>query len=451
MVVIMPIRPLSGKLAGVFTRPALISIFLLSNAFVWYSYTIVILQESIGALNLDFLPNMAVWSSHFAALIVSALLGTYLTKKLGGRNRFMTIWVLVGSLASFAPIALSTTGSFGSVVLGLVIGFSLGFGLPNCMGYFTSRVPVENRGRIGGVIILVTGVGTAGLDLIGINGLVELTITLVVLRAIALAAVAFTKQSLKLENGGRLPSYRAILNQRPFILYFVPWIMFALLSYLATPVQQNILDPAMFSNLQILENVFMGAFALVGGIFMDLVGRKRLAIIGFVMLGLSYSILGFFNNTAVWYLHVVMNGMSWGVLYVLFVMTIWGDLSHGAASDKFYALGASPFFISKMLQLTINSQIVAAIPITAIFSFTALFLFLAVLPLIYSPETLPEKIMKARELKTYLEKAQEIATRTQNKEVETEQCKNEDEDDGLEFRVNQEDDEEARELAEKYY
>src|SRR3990170_3682253 len=94
---LMPIRLLSGKLFGVFTRPALVSIFLLINAFVWYSYAIVVLQESIGALNLDFLPNMIVWSTHFAALIVSALLGVYLTKKLGGRTRFLAIWILVGT------------------------------------------------------------------------------------------------------------------------------------------------------------------------------------------------------------------------------------------------------------------------------------------------------------------------------------------------------------------
>jgi MFS family permease len=404
----MPIRLLPGKLTGVFTRPALVSIFLLGNAFVWYSYAIVVLQKSIGALNLDFLPNMIVWSTHFVALIVSALLGVYLTRKLGGRTRFLAIWILVGTFASLAPFVVNTTAAWGAITLGLVFGFSLGFGMPNCMGYFTSQVPVENRGRIGGVIILFTGLGTAGLDLAGINGLVELTITLVIWRAIALAAMAFAKPSIELEDGSRAPSYRAVVNQRSFVLYFVPWVMFALLNYLTAPVQQNILDPSMFSNLLILENVFLGAFALVGGIFMDSVGRKRLAIIGFVMLGLSYSILGFFPTTPVWCLATIMNGISWGILYVLFVVTIWGDLSHGAPSDKFYALGVSPFFISKMLQLTIDSQIVAAIPISAIFSFTALFLFLAVLPLIYAPETLPEKVIKQIELNSYLEQAQKV-------------------------------------------
>ena len=42
------------------------------------------------------------------------------------------------------------------------------------------------------------------------------------------------------------------------------------------------------------------------------------------------------------------------------------------------------------------------------FSLAAFFLFLAVVPLMYAPETLPEKKMKERQLKQYIEKAKKI-------------------------------------------
>ena len=229
--------------------------------------------------------------------------------------------------------------------------------------------------------------------------------------------------------------------------------MFSLLNYLTTPVQENILDnPIVFANMQLLQNVFIAIFALVGGVFMDKVGRKRLAIIGFVLQGLSFSFVGLINSPSipyfqtVWYFHSILNGVSWGVLCVLFVTTIWGDLSHEMASDKFYALGVSPFFISKMLQVVINAEIVTAIDVTTIFSFSALFLFLAVLPLVYAPETLPEKIMKDRELNTYIEKAQKIAAEIQ-KEKEEEKV----EEAEIEFGIPQEEAEDAEKLAEKYY
>ena len=56
---------------------------------------------------------------------------------------------------------------------------------------------------------------------------------------------------------------------------------------------------------------------------------------------------------------------------------------------------------------------------TTIFSFASVFLFLAVLPLIYAPETLPEKNMKERELKTYIKKAQQIAQKEEKKKEKT--------------------------------
>jgi len=448
----MIIRLHSKNLTRAFTRPVLVSIFLLTNAFVWYSYAIIILQKSVDSisLSLGFMSNMLIWGIHFAALIGSALIGVYLTRILGGRKRFLAIWILIGTFASLTPFALGTTDIWGVIALGWIFGFSFGFGMPNCMGYFNIQTQIENRGKYGGFVILSTGILTVGLDLLGISGgLFELTITLAVWRAIALVAVAFSKPTMKIENTKSAPSYRTVISRKPFILYFVPWVMFALLNYLTTPVGQNVLSPSVLSDLQLLGNVFMGAFALVGGVFMDLVGRKRLAIVGFVMLGLSYSILGFANDTPAWYVHNVMNGISWGILYVLFVVTIWGDLSYAVPSDKLYALGVSPFFFSKFLQLTISAQIVAAIPISAIFSFTALFLFLAVLPLIYAPETLPEKIMKDRQLKTYLEKAQKIASKAQKKEKREKEKEAEEAE--SEFQVKQEDLEEAEELVEEYY
>ena len=405
---VMPIGLPSGKILGIITKSTLVNIFLLSNALVWYAYAIDILQQSVSALKLDFLPNMLVWSIHFAALIASALVGVSLTKRLGGRIRFLAIWMILGTIASLAPIVVNVGEAWGVVTLCLVFGLSLGFGMPNCMGYYTSQVAVEKRGRIGGFIILFTGLGTVGLSLIAVDSIVLQAGILTLWRALSLILLAFIKPTSESEQKGKAPSYRNVLNQRPFVLYFVPWIMFSLLNYLGTPVQQNILSPSMVYDLQLIGNAFLGVSAFIGGFFMDFVGRKRMAIIGFVILGLSCSVLGFFQETPIWYFHTALNGISWGILYVLFVVTIWGDLSHGAPSDKYYALGVAPFFVSKFLELTINAQIVAVVNVSAIFSFLALFLFLAVLPLIYAPETLSEKVIKDIELESYLEKAKKI-------------------------------------------
>jgi len=159
----------------------------------------------------------------------------------------------------------------------------------------------------------------------------------------------------------------------------------------------------------IIESVFGGIFAIVSGFLLDSVGRKRMAITGFVTLGLGYAILGIYpENLLSWYFYAIVDGIAWGVLFVIFVITIWGDLSYGVPSDKYYAIGVLPFFVSKFLELTIGDYIAAIIPPYAIFSFIAFFLFLAVFPLMYAPETLPEKKIRERELKQYIEKAKKV-------------------------------------------
>jgi hypothetical protein len=45
----------------------------------------------------------------------------------------------------------------------------------------------------------------------------------------------------------------------------------------------------------------------------------------------------------------------------------------------------------------------------AAFSFASFFLFLAVLPLMYAPETLPQKNIEQRQLKGYIEKAKKVS------------------------------------------
>jgi hypothetical protein len=46
-----------------------------------------------------------------------------------------------------------------------------------------------------------------------------------------------------------------------------------------------------------------------------------------------------------------------------------------------------------------------------IFSFASFFLFLAVIPLMFAPETLPENALKERELRSYIEKAKKVRER----------------------------------------
>ena len=86
-------------------------------------------------------------------------------------------------------------------------------------------------------------------------------------------------------------------------------------------------------------------------------------------------------------------------------------------SEKYYAVGIMPYLLSTLLRFSFGALIVdLAGELSVMFSFASFFLFIAVLPLVYAPETLPEKIVKELELKSYLDKAQKEANKAQKRE-----------------------------------
>jgi MFS family permease len=315
------------------------------------------------------------------------------------------------------------------------------------MGYFTEKVKIEKRGSIGGLILLLSGLIMSLLGMLSAGDIFLQTIILGSWRLLGLVAFLLLKIP-KEPVEKRDIAYREVVTQRSFILYFVPWLMFALITFLTVPIQAELFGKSTVDYLMLLESALLGVFALVGGFLADIVGRKRMAITGFALLGFGYSILGIFSQEAFSiYIYTIIDGVALGLLYVVFVMTIWGDLSPGQRTDKYYALGVLPFFISKYIEYVAATDFATKIPDTEIFSFTAFFLFIAVLPLVYAPETLPEKVMRDRDLKSYVEKAQKKAAKEGSSGSKTEKQKgsppSESEEDA-EF-------EEARELAEKYY
>jgi MFS family permease len=188
------------------------------------------------------------------------------------------------------------------------------------------------------------------------------------------------------------------------LLYLIPWIMFSLVNFIEAPMLQSLLGD-FFIFVVLIEFALSGIFALVGGLLADIVGRKRVVITGFVVLGIEYAGLSLFSGMRVsWYLYTVFDSVAWGMFAAVFFMTLWGDLAEESVKEKYYLLGGLPYLLAGFLSVLVKPY-VQTIQTMAAFSFASFFLFLAVIPLIYAPETLPEKRIKERELREYIEKA----------------------------------------------
>ncbi len=428
------------KQMDLWTKTTIINVFLVANPLVWYYSVLIYFQNTVS--------DPIFWVIHFSGLIVSAIVGASLSKKID-RVHLIFFWIILSTIASFSLLLMNISNPFMTSIVGLLLGIALGLGMPTCMSLFTDSIPIENRGRVSGITMLMTGMGIFAFSIAQINEALVLVLALASWRIVSLLFLNSIKSSFRATKKAKIESFRQVLSQKSFLLYFIPWFMFSLVNYLTAPlVSTEGVDTD--RNLWLAQTVFMGIFAVLGGFFIDYVGRKRIAIAGFVMLGVGTAVLALApDNVVISYFNAALDGIAWGFLLVLFILILWGDVSNNSQSDKYYAIGVLPFFFSKLLELTVGQYLGSAIIGNeyAFFSFTAFFLFIAVLPLVYAPETLPEKTMKDRELKNYVEKAKKIANMGTEKSQKPEYDKTESEkEDPQELEY-----EKAKKIAEKYY
>ncbi len=384
-------------------RLALQSGFLVANAFIWYFLAITIVKNIIANTNTSFQEQLLFWGIHFGTLIISCIGGALLVNRIG-RKRLFVFWTLLGVLSPIALLTLNVGQIPVVILVCIVFGVATGFGMPNSMEYFKRSTNTANRGRYGGLIMLLSGLGFVVLGM-AIGGIVFSAFVLIAWRLLGLVLLFIAKPFEEHTEKVAFDSYWSILSRRSFVLYIVPWLMFSLVNYLTDSFKGSIVDVQTIVVLGIAGNAILAISAIAAGFLMDYLGRKPVAIAGFVLIGLSYSVLGVYPLKILsWYFYTVFFEMASGIFIVLFIVSIWGDLSQDMPSDRFYAIGVVPFFVSQFLGIAFSYVSIDISPY-ALFSFVAFFLFIAVLPLIYAPETLPEKVMKDRDLKSYIEDA----------------------------------------------
>ena len=427
------------------------SLFLLVNSITWFSLTWFLVADLIGKASFDTI--LLVSSSYFGALLASAIIGaTLLNKKLRGKKPLLT-WISLGAVACAVSAVLAPeAGSLNLVLVSLPLGALAGLGIPTCLAFFAENFKSKNRGRNGAIVFFVIQALTAMVYLsISTLNVDNKFLVLAVWRLIGISSVFFLAPKAEVAEERKIPLLN-IIRDKTFFLYFIPWFLFTIVNFVEEPLLEFHFDADFYNLYKVATILITSISAFLGGAICDYKGRKVSGILGFVLLGLAYAFLSLLPNTLVsQILYTILVGVAWGVLYVTFIFVVWGDIAEEKNREKYYLLGCMPFLFSNLISILVR-PFAADIRITETFSLASLFLFLAILPLLYAPETLSEKIMRARELKNYIAKAQKEVAKAQNKgEDESEQCEKEAEEESVEFKVDQEDDEKARELAEKYY
>jgi len=389
-------------------REVVPSIFLVFNSFVWYILTYNVFSVILNGLNLMGTEKLELFTIYYTGAAFSAILGSKLFPR--ARTKFLDLWLFAGAIMTLFLTVISSNGILANALIAFFLGVSIGIGLPSCLTYFADATTIENRGFTGGVIWSLVGFGVLILALlINMLGLLETIVTLTIWRLFGGVGFIVLSKEQKTIAVQKSPSYWDIIRKKGILLYLFPWIMFSLVNFAEAPILETVFGAEFFAFVLLLEYAFIGIFAIIGGIIADIAGRKRVVITGFVMLGIEYAALSVFSISHVaWYLFLILDGITWGLFSSVFFMALWGDLGENYEKEKYYALGGLPFLLASFVSILI-SPYAYDIPRMAAFSFASFFLFLAVLPLMYAPETLPEKTMRDRELKEYIEKAKKKA------------------------------------------
>ena len=432
-------------------QAALILVF---NSFSWYFPLFVLFSDTLNTLNLGYGLLVMVFGFHYLSIAGSALFGNYLVEKIG-RNKLLSLWIILGVCSSGFMLTVSFSNIFVICVISVLLGLSLGLGFPSCLAYFGDNITANRKGLIGGFSFALTFVAIMIAGFLAITA--ELTVSIIgftIWRLIGLLLFLLLKTGENLTQ--TKVTYLKIIRERTFLLYLVPWSIFCVINFFQAPFfdsqlqQQYVGIGTNLSYVISLGEFGIGAISMIiSGYLSDRIGRKRLIIIAYAMVGVGYALLSVASqNQVIFYSYVLLDGIAWGIFFLMFLLVIWGDLAQTRFKNRYYLIGIMPFILSSYITPLVT-PITGDIPLFSAFSFASFFLFLAVIPLMIAPETLPEKVMRDQDLRNYAEKALKHAAAETDKKRKKKADQTEEEEKPEEQESSE--DKKARELAEKYY
>ena len=129
----------------------------------------------------------------------------------------------------------------------------------------------------------------------------------------------------------------------------------------------------------------------------------------YAYLGANYAVISFSTENLYWF--TILDGIAWGILTVMFMLVLWGDLCKPSKRTVWLAASLS-LSILMYPALVIAPHVVTlfagSMDMNDLFPITSFFLFIAVVIILYLPETLPEKIIQKKELEDYIHMAKKV-------------------------------------------
>lgn len=381
-------------------------VLLYSSTFSWFFFFYGHYGDVFSSLGLGEVAGSMVFLGEalFLSFVVFfAIIGSLFSEKYS-RRKILWSWITLGVLAT--ALLWFSQGIVLSLLSSALLGISFGFGFPVVQAFLSDCTVIEERARVSGTVILTTFLMVFIAE--AVASLIGVILLSLILRVIGFFALALDPCDRK---EGKEASWRSILAYKDFVFYLLPWVMFNVANGLVSfvwPVIPTTPDWEGASTIGILLHyVGTGIFAFIAGVVADRVGRKQPIIVGLVLLGVSYGLLGLAPSPESWLFYLTFSGFAWGSIMVVY-FAVPGDLAFPGAQERFYALGGALPFILYMSFSGMAELIGTSPPLSVLSPMLSIILFLSVIPVLRAKETLPEAGIRERKLKEHVRKVREL-------------------------------------------
>ena len=281
-----------------------------------------------------------------ASIIVTAFIGSVVAQKFNLR-KFLFFWLIIGIVAPLPTLFFRSQEIL--LVFSFIVGATLGFGFPSILAFLADSTTAEERGRVAAFVIFTSfflyllivriidwwwtseffHIPPEGS--IWIHQLNPIAIILILIGLKSIGFFSFIIDPLSRAKSKPKP-WSSILGFKNFNYYLLAYILFSIAFGLTPMLWQPMLADLTQENISTfwlaydLRLFLLGFVMLFAGVMADKFGRKKLVILGLLML-----------IPEVVFARFMLSIIAQGIMMVLY-LAIPGDLSSPGSREKHYAI-----------------------------------------------------------------------------------------------------------------
>ena len=330
---------------------------------------------------------------------VFILLSIFLVKKV---NTLVFCYIASVAIALSSVFLLMLNSLFQLVLVFSIVPF-FSVGLLIFFNYFQQITILTERARVVEIIAITA------LPFVFILGLLppDRTIILCVTALIILLSAGFflfnlfrTKVLVKQEE-----EIQRFFEKKVIFLYLLPWVIFSIIN--ATLAKNNSAyffgqTSASFHVILIVSQIVGVNFgAIIAGFVSDFFGRRIALALALTFYGTSSALGAVFTNPLLLSSIYLVDGISWGILFVMYIFIIWSDFANINNWAKMYSLGSVIYLLSSAIAC-ITPESFLSISDSSLL--TCLLAFLSILPIFIVPEIADRVFIEKTKLQRHIRK-----------------------------------------------